>query len=76
MNNDCQQDIKDEDDRDENNNGICQTLQLGILHQTKYESSLEYKAIYNCATSYLITLIMTSSNVLDNQENDLTNTCL
>lgn len=41
-------------------NGICQTIWLGIFYYTKYKSNIRYKAIYNYAILYFIALIITN----------------
>lgn len=70
---DHQQDIKDEDDKNKNDNSICQTIWLGVPYRTKYESSLGYKTVYNCVIPYVTVLMITGPDVLDNLENNLTN---
>ncbi len=67
--NDRLQDLGDEDDRDKGDNGIIQTMQIGVPRRTKYESSPGHKAIHNCVMSYLTALIMTGPEVSEDPEN-------
>lgn len=75
MDNDRQQDIKDEDNIDKGDNGICQIIQSGILYCTKYKSNLGHKAVYNCAMPYLTLLMMTGLEVLKDPKNKPINLC-
>ncbi len=42
---------------------------MDVSRRTKYESSPEHKAIYNCVMPYLTALIITSLKVLEDPEN-------
>ncbi len=68
--NDRLQDLRDEDDRDEGDNGIIRTMWTGVPRRTKYESSLGHKAVYNCIMPYLTALMMTGPEVLEDPENE------
>lgn len=46
---------------------------LGIPCYTKYEYSLGYKTVYNYAMPYLIVLIITGPEVMDDLKNAQTN---
>lgn len=46
---------------------------LGVPCRTKYESSLGYKSIYNCAIPHFIALIITGPKILEDPENNQTN---
>ena len=43
---------------------------FGIPCNIKYEYSLRYKSVYNCTMPYLIVLMMTSSEVSEDLENN------
>ncbi len=67
--NDRLQDLGDEDDRDESDNSIIQTMWMDIPYHIKYESSSGYKAVYNYVMPYFTMLIMTGSEVSEDLEN-------
>ncbi len=71
--NDCLQDLRDEDNGEKGDNGIIQTMSTGIPHRTKYESSPDHKAVYNCVIPYLTALMMTGPEVSEDPENKLIN---
>ncbi len=68
--NDYLQDLGDEDDRDKGNNGIIWMMWTGVPCHTKYESSPGHKAVYNCVIPYLIVLIITGPEVLEDPKNE------
>lgn len=43
-----------------------------MIRYIKYKSSLEYKAVYNCAMSYFIILIIIGPKMLKDPKNDQT----
>lgn len=55
--------------KNENNkykdNSISQIIWFNIFCYIKYESSLEYKSIYNCAMLYFTALIIISPKILE-----------
>lgn len=51
--------IKEDKDKDENDNDIIQTMWKKILYYTKFKSSLGHKTVLNCIISYLIILMIT-----------------
>ncbi len=68
--NDHLQDLVDENDRDEGDNGIIQTMWTGVPRRTKYKSSPGHKAVYNCVMPYLTALMMTGPEVSEDSENE------
>ncbi len=71
--NNCLQDLGDEDNRDEGDNSIIQRMQTGVSRRTKYKSSPGHKTVYNCVIPYLIALMMTGPEVLEDPENESIN---
>lgn len=67
--NDNYYDIKNENDKDKDNS-ISQMIWFSILYYTKYESSLKYKSVYNCAMLYFTALIIISPKILENLRNN------
>ncbi len=67
------QDLGDEDNGDEGDNSIIQTMWMGIPCRTKYESSPGHKAVYNCVMPYLTALMMTGPEVLEDPKNEWIN---
>lgn len=43
---------------------------MGISYYTKFKSSSRHKTIFNCAMSYLVVLMMTSIEFLEDLENN------
>lgn len=56
-----------------NNNDTSQTMWIGISYCTKFESSLEHNAIFNCAMFYLVVLIMIGSDFIGDLKNNQIN---
>lgn len=63
---------KDEgEDKDDNN--TPQTMWTEIPHCTQFEYRLGHNAVPNCAMPYLVALIMTGPEFLEDSENNLIN---
>lgn len=69
IDNDHEQNLKDKDNRKKDDNGIIKTMWIEVYRHTKYKSSLGHKIIYNYAMSFLITLIITGLEVLEDPIN-------
>lgn len=69
MDNNHQQNLGDENNRNKSDDGICQTIQLSVPCHTKYEFSLDYKAVYNYAIPYFTVLMIISSKILEDLKN-------
>lgn len=69
IDNNCQQDLKDRNNRAKDNNNIYQTIWLDIPYYIKYKFSPSYKAVNNYAMSYLTILIIADTEVLEDLEN-------
>lgn len=46
---------------------------MSVLYYTNFESSLEYKTVYNFAMPYLVALMMTGPKFLEDLENNQIN---